>query len=523
MRSRLFPPVRSWPRPSAYRSCRCSHDEWGAGGEATARPGTGARAAKLASARRRELIAVAALALAAVAVWALVATYPSYDGYYHLVWGREILAGRAPSLDAYQAPTEHPLYLAVATLLAALVGDGADRAMVLLVALSLVALVWAVFRTGRAVFGQWAGIVAALLTGSSFALLLYAARAYVDIPFLALVMWAAALEAERPRRGAAVTGLLAVAGLLRPEAWLLALASWAWCAWPRDGAGARRLRPGLLALALAAPLAWALVDLAATGDPLWSLHATSELADELGRERGVEHVPGALVSFLADVLRPPVFVASLAGLGLALRRRSALALHVPLALLGAGLLTFLATGVAGLSILPRYLTVPALALTLFAGWAATGWLFEPGGSTVRRGWTRAVAILALAGLAFVAARATVVTRFVDEVRFIGGVHEDLVATLADPAVRRARSCGPLTLPNYRLVPDTRWILDAPRSKVGARSAKRRDHGVALFFTDDKTLRRYGYAAGASRSTNVPDPGFEPIARHGRVAAYAACP
>ena len=55
--------------------------------------------------------------------------------------------------------------------------------------------------SGARCSGRWPGVLAALLTGSSFALLLYAARAYVDVPFLALVLWAAALEAERPRRG----------------------------------------------------------------------------------------------------------------------------------------------------------------------------------------------------------------------------------------------------------------------------------------------------------------------------------
>src|SRR5204863_260671 len=72
-------------------------------------------------------------------------------------------------------------------------------------------------------------VAAAAFTGSSFALLLYAVRAYVDVPFLALVLWAGALEAARPRRGPLVMGLLALAGLLRPEAWVLAGLYWLWC------------------------------------------------------------------------------------------------------------------------------------------------------------------------------------------------------------------------------------------------------------------------------------------------------
>jgi hypothetical protein len=58
--------------------------------------------------------------------------------------------------------------------------------------------------------------------------------------------------------------------------------------------------------------------------------------------------------------------------------------------------------------------------------------------------------------------------------------------------------------------------------VGARSALRRERGVALFVVGEKSLRRYGFADGASPTTNVPDPGFAPIARRGRFVAYAAC-
>src|SRR3954471_18132707 len=215
----------------------------------------GARRAHAASARavgtpRAELVVVGAIALAALVAWTLRPTYPNYDAYYHLVWGRELLDGVKPTFEAYAAPTEHPLYLALCAALGLLGGD-ADRLLVLVGALSLVALAWGTYRVGEAVFGRWPGALAALFVGSSFAFLLYAARAYVDVPFLALVLWAAALEARAPRRGLPVMATLAVAGLLRPEAWVLAGAYWLWCGW-------RRL--DLLALAVAAPLAWCLVD-----------------------------------------------------------------------------------------------------------------------------------------------------------------------------------------------------------------------------------------------------------------------
>ena len=237
-------------------------------------------------------------------------------------------------------------------------------------------------------------------------------------------------------------------------------------------------------------------------------------------------MPGSFVSFIVDALRLPVALAALAGVVLvALRvpRPPARSLHVPLALLGAGILAFVITGAAGLSILPRYLTVPVIALTLFAGEAIAGWTTLPRGSRERRGWGAGVVVLALIGVVFVATKVDTVHRFTRELHFITAVHDDLQATLRDPAVTRARRCGPVTFPNYRLVPDARWILDASRTQVGARSARRRAHGVAIFLIDPKTLNRYGFVDGASPRTNVPDPGFAPLVRHGRFAAYVSCP
>ena len=151
-------------------------------------------------------------------------------------------------------------------------------------------------------------------------------------------------------------------------------------------------------------------------------------------------------------------------------------LVVPLALLGAGIATFVATGVAGLSILPRYLTVPAVALCLFAGYAVAGFTTLPRTDSLRRLWTWGAVVLLAGGVAFAVVRFTVVDRLTAELAFIDATHDDLDAILHAPEVRDGLRCGPLTFPNYRLVPDTRWMLDLPRERVGARSARRRERG-----------------------------------------------
>lgn len=467
------------------------------------------------SRRSAEAAGALALALGAVVLWALTRTYPNYDSYYHLVWGRELLSGVTPSFEAYAAPTQHPLYVALGALLS-LLGEGGDRALVLVCLLSQAALVFGAYRLGSVVFGLWPGLLAGAFVGASASFLLYAARAYVDTPFLALVVWAAVLAAQEPNGRGAPMALLVLAGLLRPEAWVLGVLYWLW-------AGPRR--PALAVAALAAPLAWALVDLAATGDPLHSLNATTELADDLGREQGLAAVPGSFVSFISATVRPPVALLALVGLVLALWRLGWARTRVPLALLGAGIATFAGTGVLGLSILPRYLTVPAVAMCVLAGYALAGFTTLPREERLplRRRWARASGAAVVVGAAVLVVLAPSPTRVSGELSFIRDSHDQLVALLDDPRVRAGMRCGPLSFPNYRLVPDARWHLDAPRSRVTARSARRRPYGVAVFALTPKGLRRFGFADGASTTTNIPDPGYAPLARNDGFSAYARCP
>jgi hypothetical protein len=117
-------------------------------------------------------------------------------------------------------------------------------------------------------------------------------------------------------------------------------------------------------------------------------------------------------------------------------------------------------------------------------------------------------------------------RLGDELTFVQGIHRDLEALLSDPAVAQAGGCGPLSFPNYRLVPDARWLLDAPAQKVVARSAlprsERPARGVAVFYVGEQPLDRYGFADGADRLANVPGPGFTPLERAGTLRAYVSC-
>jgi energy-converting hydrogenase Eha subunit A len=513
------------------------------------RPTRGPRVSRLRSdPARAELAAFAALGLAALVAALLVPTYPNYDSYYALVWGRELLDGTAPSFEAYAAPTQHPLWNVVGALLGAVFGDDADRAVVVGCAIGHVALCWGTFRLGTVVANRAIGAVAAILVGSSFAFLLFAARGYVDVPFLALVVWAGALEAgdaarrDGGRGPARAMALLALAGLLRPEAWVLAGLLWMWHAlWlptrtPNGDGEPRpthlaRLRPGLLCGVLVAPILWALSDLAVTGDPLFSLNSTSALAEALGRDRGIGAVPSNFVSFLSDTARPPVAAAGVLGALLTWRAGAALGLrglHVLAALFGAGAVAFVGVGVAGLSILPRYLTVPVVALCVLAAIALAGWTLLAPDHPRRASWMLvAIAGAAVGALGFAVVKNDAPGRFATELRYLRAVHEDLDEVLAVPAVRQARRCGPVSLPNYRLAPDARWILDVGEDAVVARSdpaaAERASRGgVALVAVGEKNVRRIGRADGTPRTTNAPPPGFTEAARNRTFVAHVRC-
>lgn len=453
----------------------------------------------------------AGLLALAVLAWVVIPTYPNYDSYTHLNWGNEILHGHSPSFESYAAPTEHPLFIALCALLDVAFGEHADRWLILACVLAFVSLIWAVFRLGRACFGHWPGVLGAVFCASSFALLLLAARGYVDVLFLAVVFWAAVIEAESPgARTRTVAAMLVIAGLLRPEAWVLAGLYWLW---------AGRRRWDLLVLAAVAPVVWAAVDLAVTGDPLFSLHSTSSLAADLNRVRGVQHVPKSFVTFLADTARPPVFLAGLGGLWLLLRDRGR-ARHVPLALLGAGTLTFIGTGVAGLAILPRYLTVPAVALCPLAGYAVAGFADLPPGR-LRTLWRRAAYAAAVVGVAFLAVKASSFTKLARELRFIHHTHAVVVAAADLPAVRQ---CAPVSLPTYRLVPDLRFALGDETGAYARSDPRGPQMELGLYVVgEEKAVKRFGQADGVPRSTNDPPArgeldGF----RRGFLTAYSTC-
>jgi hypothetical protein len=410
---------------------------------------------------RRALPALVTIPGIAAVLWLVYRPwFLNYDARYALLWARDLWQGHAPEYTADFAPTPHPLQTAVSSL-ALPFGEAADDVAVLGMLLCFGALVWLAYRLGAQLFSPWAGIVAAVVVATRPALQRDAVLAYQDIPFAALVVGAVLLEARRPRRGAVVLALLAVAGLMRPEAWVLGGLYVLWL-WPRR---TPRARAAMLALAAAPPLVWALTDWLVTGDALHSLHGTADLAEANDRRRSIGQAPYWTLQYLGYALREPVVAGLPIGLAFAWwhARRQAL---LPLAVAAAMGAVFAAGPLFGLPLIRRYMETPAVLLALFYGLAVCGWtLLEPGRS--RRRWQAAGALAAVLSLAWLPWHVRMLETVDRRITADGTLYADLREAGRAPAVRAAfATCAPLTAGDHRPIPFIRWWLNGPPGSVG---------------------------------------------------------
>ena len=235
-------------------------------------------------------IAFALLCLGFVIGFFVFPTYPVYDSYYSLLWGRDLLHGDPLVFDGFRYPTEHPLAIAAGAVLQ-LFGGWGDRLWVALTLASFLVLIAGVYRLGRIAATPLVGAVAAALLMTRFDYPFLAARGYIDIPYMALVVWAAAWR--RAHRGAVsrCSSCSALAGMLRPEAWFLAAMYWVWVAWKATW----RQRFLYAALAALGPLTWADGRLPGHRRPDCSRCTyTAGSAEDLGRQRSLSELPSAI-------------------------------------------------------------------------------------------------------------------------------------------------------------------------------------------------------------------------------------
>jgi len=449
--------------------------------------------------------------------------FPNYDTIYALVWGRELAHGESPDYGAALPPTPHPL-TDLLGLVTTPLGGGAITVTMIVAYLSLGLIGFFVYRLGAIWFDRWIGAVGAAIVLTRAPFLSNGLRAYIDLPYIALCLAALLVEAKRPRAGWPVLTLLALAGLLRPEAWLFAGVYWLYLAYSADRGDRSRLKrelAPLAGLALAGPILWVLFDWITTGSPTYSWTGTKETVETLERQTG----PVDLVLYgprrLGEVLQWPGMVGALGGvaLGLAfLRRRSVLG--VAAAALALAAFALLACG--GLAILPRYTMLAAAILAIFVGVALLGWrLLEPG-HRWRRPWQVFAALVALMFLVWLPNQWDLDSRVDTDLTNQAGIENDLTALVDEGAFEPL--CGKVAVPNHRAVPRLAFGLDVkPTQIVSASEEEVPARGYFVAPASDFVIHNFILDPNDPTDPSFPAPdGFKRIAANDSWIVYRRC-
>ena len=445
------------------------------------------RAAKVTE--RRSLGAALSIAAGALVLRAIAGVgFANYDTLYALAWGGQLSRGSTPAYNVPIAPTPHPLIEVLGLVLAPLGPHAVENVTVAVGFLALSACGWVIYRLGAEWFGWAAGALAALIFLTRNPVLSYGVRAYVDLPYLLLVLSALLVESRAHRTrgrpaGVPVLLLLALAGLLRPEAWVFSGLYWLYLigftpAWLRSSVAERSLHTRVPAgaklperrelirltlLTVAAPLIWVLSDLAITGNPLWSLTHTQHTASLFDRVTGIANVPERRPRRIGEILRPPVLLGAAIGGELSLwwlRRR---------ALLGAGagvlaVVVFAAFASIGLPINSRYAFLASAILCVFCGAGAFGWMCLERSDPRRRWWMAGGALVLVALVAYIPAQYRSDHRELDKLARTHTIEDELVALVGDHAVNLR--CGPIGVSNHAPVPLlSLYLKTSPRNIV----------------------------------------------------------
>jgi hypothetical protein len=385
--------------------------------------------------------------------------FANYDTLYALAWGGQLSRGSTPAYSVPIAPTPHPLIELLGLVLAPLGPHAVENVTVALAFIALSACGWAIYRLGALWFGRAAGALATLIFLTRNPVLSYGVRAYVDLPYLLLVLSALLVEsrAQQARGRAAgmpVLVLLGLAGLLRPEAWVFSGLYWLYL---------KDWTPRTTLLAVAAPLIWVLSDLAITGNPLWSLTHTQHTASLFDRVTGIANVPEWIPRRIGEILRPPVLLGAAIGGVLSLwwlRRRALLGA-------GAGLLAvvvFAAFATVGLPINSRYAFLSCAILCVFCGAGAFGWTCLERSDPRRHWWMAAGALVLVALVAYIPAQYRSDHRELNKLARIHTIEDELVALVEDRAINLR--CGPVGVPNHAPVPLlSLYLKTSPRNIV----------------------------------------------------------
>jgi hypothetical protein len=444
--------------------------------------------------------------------------FPNYDTIYALVWGRELAHGQSPDYGAALPPPPHPL-ADLLGLVTTPVGNGAITVTMIIAYVSLALCGYLVYRLGTIWFDRWIGALAAAIVLTRAPFLSNGLRAYVDLPYIALCLGALTIEAKRPKAGWPVLALLALAGLLRPEAWGFSIAYWLWLAWSKDRP--RSELAWLAVLALAAPILWVLFDAVTTGEALYSLTGTQSTVETLDRHTGSVDVVLYGPRALGEVLQWPGMVGAIGGVVLGflyLRRRSALGIAAAVL----ALLAFAFLGAAGLAIIARYTMLAAAILAIFVAVALLGWrLLEPG-HPGRRAWQVFAALVALVFVLWLPNQwdldSRVDTDLTDQARIESDLTDLVDAGAFEPL------CGKVAVPNHRAVPRLAFGLEVEPTQITSAS----EEGVpsrGYYVAPASRFVIHNFILDPNDPTRLslqPPAGFHEVARNESWRVYRRC-
>ncbi len=419
--------------------------------------------------------------------------FANYDTLYALVWGQQLTRGETPQYGIPIAPTPHPLVEALGVVAAPLGPHASEQLAVALGFLALSACGWAVYRLGALWFNRPAGAVAVLILLTRGQVLSYGVRAYVDIPYLLLVLGALIVETGRRCAGAPVLALLALAGLLRPEAWAFSGLYWLYLALPtvRVRAGRPARTPSQLAwlalLVASAPIVWVASDWLVTGNPLWSLTNTRHTAETLHRETGIGKVPEYIPRRIGEILGPFVLVAAALGGVLALAWLRVRALPGALAgVVAVGV--FAAFASVGLPIDTRYAFLAAAILCVFAGAAVCGWMELPRGDPRRRWWMAAAAVSVVALVASIPSQYRANHHELNELTRQQRIQNELTALVRADAI--TTRCEPIGVTNHAPIPLLALWLETPPNQIANLQMQQIAHGTFVDPADAEVQKHY---------------------------------
>jgi hypothetical protein len=411
--------------------------------------------------------------------------FANYDTLYALVWGQQLTRGETPQYGVAIAPTPHPLVEALGVVVAPFGPHVAAQITVALGFLALSACGWAVYRLGALWFNRPAGAVAALLLLTRVPILSYGVRAYVDVPYLLLVLSALILETRHRRAGAPVLALLALAGLLRPEAWAFSGLYWLYLALPTPRTPGQLARLALLAAA--APIVWVASDWLVTGNPLWSLTNTRHTAETLHRETGIAKVPEYIPRRIGEILGPFALVPAALGGLLALLWLRARALPGAIAgIVAVGV--FAAFASVGLPIDERYAFLAAAILCVFAGAAVCGWMELPRGDPNRRWWIAAAAVSVVALLASIPSQYRSNHHQLNALGRQQRIQNELTSLVDTGAI--ATNCEPIGVTNHAPVPLLALWLETPPGTIANLQVTKITHGTFVDPANEEVQNEY---------------------------------